>query len=244
MPKHSGESALSVNSMRRIFGWSLLSVIVTLMMPGCNNGFGAFQIGVGNTPNQPPLAAFRVLGQYGMQFSALVSDADVSWNVNGAIPMNIIVINNQSLPGCTCSPVRMIATKQSPGKGILSLQLTLGFVVRQIASTSDPYGVATLQNNLEIPGFKPPPPLASPDVRLFIRGPLSERFSGLFEDSKSAFILDDRAPALFLFDHPDGPVDASVTQIQHFGPLDIDLLFNGALVAHAVGGPTVVLRQP
>ena len=231
--------------MRRIFGGSLLGVILTLMLPGCNNGFGAFQVGVGNTPNQPPLAAFRILGQFGMQFSAVVSDADESWSVNGAVPMNIIVINNQSVAGCTCSPVRIIATKQSGSNGILSLQLTLGFTVRDIASTSEPYGVVTLQNNPRTPGFAPPPLMSGPDVRLFIRGPITERFSGLFEDSQNAFILDDRAPALVLFDHPNGLVDASVTQIQtHLGPLDIDLLFNGAVVAHAIGGPTIIIRQP
>jgi hypothetical protein len=250
MPEYSGWPTLSIKSMRRamlsILRWAVAAVVLTQILPGCNNGFGAFQLGVGNTPNRPPLAAFRVLGQFGMQFSALVSDADESWNVSGAIPMNVIIINNQSVPGCTCSPVRMIATKQSPGNGILSIQLTLGFQVRSIASTSDPFGVASLQNNLKTPGFEPPPPLATgtDDVRLFIRGPITERFSGLFEDSTTAFLLDDRAPALFLFDHPDGAVDASVTQIQNLGPLDIDLLLGGAVVAHEVGGPTVNIRQP
>ncbi|HVN27896.1 MAG TPA: hypothetical protein VMT64_05385 [Candidatus Binataceae bacterium] len=234
------------SSMRRALCWTLLGLVMVLAPAGCNNGFGAFQVGVGNTPNRPPLAAFRILGQYGMQFSAVVSDADVSWNVSGAVPMNIIVINNQTNPVCACSPVRVIATKQSAGNGILSIQLTVGFKVRSIASTSAPYGVATLQNNANSPGSKTPPPLvpAEDDVRLFIRGPITERFSGLFEDSQTAFILDDRAPALFLFDSPQGPVDASVTQIQNLGPLDIDLLLGGAVVAHAIGGPTVVIHQP
>ena len=236
--------------MRRVIlsmvRWALAAVVLTQILPGCNNGFGAFELGVGNTPNRPPLTAFRVLGQYGMQFSAVVSDADQSWNITGAIPLNIIIINNPPVAECTCSPVRMIATKQSAGNGILSLQLTVGFKVRSVSSTSDPYGVATLQNNLMTPGFDAPPPVVSPqaDVRLFIRGPLTERFSGLFEDSTTAFILDDRAPALILFDHPDGAVDASVTQIQNIGPLDIDLLFGGAVVVHKIGGPTVIIRQP
>jgi len=227
----------------------LAAVVLTQILPGCNNGFGAFQIGVGNTPNQPPLAAFRILGKYGLQFSAVVSDADETWNVRGSVPMNVIIINNQPVPGCTCSPVRMIATKQSAGNEILSVQLTLGFTVRDIASTSAPYGVVSIQNNLKTPGFEPPPVVAGtengpPDVRLFIRGAITERFSGLFEDSKTAFILDDRAPAMVLFDHPNGNVDASVTQIQNLGPLDIELFFNGGVVAHEVGGPTVIIRQP
>ncbi len=206
-------------------------------MSGCNNGFGAFQAGVGNTPNKPPLSAFRILGQSGLQFSALISDANSSWQIGGAVPMNIIIVNNQT-------PVRMIATKQSPGNGILSLQLTLGFAVQSVSSTATPFGTASIQNNPSRPGFDPPPALANPDVRLFIKGPASERFSGLFEDRNTAFILSDRVPALVLFDHPDGAVDASITQIQNLGPFNIDLLFNGGVVAHATGGPTVVIRQP
>jgi hypothetical protein len=211
--------------------------MLALIVAGCNQGLGAFQAGVGNTPNQPPLSAFRVLGQFGMQFTALVSDQNATWQVSGAIPMNIIIVNN-------LTPVRMIATKLAPGNGILSLQLTLGFTVLDVSSTSEPFGTASIQNNLFHPGFAPPPPPASPDVRLFIKGPLSERFSGLFEDTTTAFILSDRAPALVLFDNPNGAVDATITQIQNMGPFNIDLILNGGVVNHVKGSPTVVIRQP
>src|ERR1019366_36804 len=157
--------------------------------------------------------------------------------ISGAVPLNVIIVNNQT-------PVRLIATKQSGGNGILSLQLTLGFTVQDVSSTNDPYGTASIQNNPAHPGFAPPPPLANPDVRLFVKGPLSERFSGLFEDKATAFILSDRAPALVLFDHPDGAVDATLSQIQNLGPFNVDLLFNGSVVAHVRGGPTVTIRQP
>jgi hypothetical protein len=177
------------------------------------------------------------LGEPGLQFSALVSDAKFTWQIRAAVPISIVIVNNQT-------PVRMIATKQSAGSGILSLQLTLGFQVLDIASTSDPYGTASLQNSPNHPGFAPPPPPANPDVRLFVKGPLNERFSGLFEDRNTAFVLSDRAPTLVLFDSPDGAVDATVTQIQNLGPFNVDLLFNGAVVAHARGGPTVTIRQP
>lgn len=220
---------------RRVSVWAW--ALAALLLPGCNQGFGAFQSGVGNTPNKPPLAAIRILGQIGLQFSALVYDAESSWQINGAIPMNVIIVNNQT-------PVKLIATKQAGGSGILSLQLTLGFTVKDIASTDEPYGTVSLQNSPTNPGFAPPPAQANPDVRLFIKGPLSERFQGLFEDKATAFILSDRAPALVLFDHPDGAVDASVSQIQNLGPLNIDLLLNGTVVAHVSGGPTVVIRQP
>jgi hypothetical protein len=217
---------------------ALAGAILALILPGCNSsGFGAFQQGVGNTPDKPPLAAFRILGEPGLQFSAQVSDDRSTWQIRGAIPMSIVIVNNQT-------PVRMIATKQSGGSGILSLQLTTGFTVVDISSTSEPYGTASLQNNPSHPGSAPPPPPASPDVRLFVKGPLTERFSGIFEDQSTAFVLSDRAPTLVLFDSPDSAVDATVTQVQSLGPFNIDLLLDGVVVAHVSGSPTVTIRQP
>ena len=219
-------------------GLALTSLLAfAAAVPGCSNGLGAFQTGVGSTPNRPPLAAFRVLGETGLEFAAIISDDGATWQVQGSVPMNIVIVNNTT-------PVRMIATKLSADTGILSLQLTLGFVVRQTSSTNDPYGTASLQSSPTHPGFAPPPPLANPDIRLYVRGPLTERFSGIFEDSQQIFILSDRAPAIFLFEQPNGAVDASLTQIQNLGPFSVDLLVNGAVVATAHGGPTVTLRQP
>jgi len=248
MPGDVGESALNgVHLMRRAMRSALLlllaGVIAAPIVSGCNNGFGAYQIGVGNTPNKAPLSAFRILGQPGTQFSAVVSASDSTWYVQGAIPMNIILIDTPVISG-VATPVRVVATKQSPGNGILSIQLTVGFTVRSVSSTNEPYGTTSLQSFPNRPGSQPPPPLANPDVRLFVKGPLTERFSGLFEDKNNAYTLDDRAPALVLFDHPDGAVDATLTQIQNLGPFNVDLLFNGAVVAHAHGGPTIIIRQP
>lgn len=221
---------------RSLHQWMLM-VAALLLVTGCNSGFGAFQEGVGDTPNKPPLAALRVLGQPGLQFSAMVSDANATWEVRAAVPLSVVIVNNTT-------PVRMIATKQSGGSGLLSLQLTSGFTVVSISSTSEPYGTAWLQNNPDRPGSEAPPPAANPDVRLFVKGPLSERFAGLFEDSENGYEISDRAPTLFLFDSPDGAVDATVTQIQDLGPFELELLFNGVIVAQERGGPTVTIRQP
>jgi hypothetical protein len=217
--------------------WAPMGAALLLLMPGCNGGFGAFQQGVGNTPNQPPLSAFRILGEPGLQFTAEVSDADATWEVRGAIPLSVVIVNN-------VTPVRMIATKLSGDNGILSIQLTEGFVVENVSSTADPYGSAMLQNNPDHPGGAPPPLAASPDLRMFVKGPPTERFAGLFEDRKQGFEISDRAPTLFLFDNPDGAVDATITQIQDLGPFDVDLLLGGVVVAHESGGPTIVIRQP
>ncbi len=56
--------------------------------------------------------------------------------------------------------------------------------------------------------------------------------------------MSDRAPTMVLFENPDGAVDATLNQIQNLGPFNVDLLFNGGVVAHATGGPTVTIRQP
>jgi hypothetical protein len=231
--------SISMRVVTKCFrGLALTSLLAfAAAVPGCSNGLGAFQSGVGNTAKRPPQSAFRVLGETGLEFAAIISDADATWQIQGTVPMNVVIVNNTT-------PVRMIATKLSADAGILSLQLTLGFLVKQISSTNDPYGTATLQSSPLHPGFAPPPPPASPDIRLYVRGPLTERFSGLFEDSKQAFIISDRAPAIFLFDQPSGAVNASLSQIQDLGPFSVDLLVDGAIVATAHGGPTVTIRQP
>ncbi len=208
-------------------------------LTGCSQGLGAFEQGVGNTPNRPPGTAFRVLGQRGLQFSAIVWDTQSTWQVQGSVPFNVIVVHNTT-------PIKMIATKLSGGNGIMSLQLTINSTVVQIASTVAPFGSAVLQSRTlaAINGFAPPPPPANPDVRLFVKGPLSERFSGLIEDTSEGFLVSDRVPALFLYDQPDGAVDATLDQIQTLGPFNADLILNGVVVDHATGQPTVTLRQP
>src|SRR5262245_3030228 len=86
-------------------GLLALLLAMTLGLPSCG-GVGAFNTGVGDTPNLPPQSAFRVLGQVGMQFTALVSDARFSWSIQGSIPLSVIIVNNTT-------PVRMTVTKLS-----------------------------------------------------------------------------------------------------------------------------------
>lgn len=232
----------SIRTASRYLRQWMLGVVLgflSIRLAGCSGGIGAFQAGVGNTPNRPPGTAFRVLGQVGMPFSAILSDSTNSWQIQGAVPLNIILVNQAAF-----APTRLIATKQSAGNGILSLQLTVGFTIRTISSTSEPYGTATLQSAPAEPGFAPPPPLANPDVRLLVKGPLTERFSGLFEDRIQGHILSDRAPALVLFEQPNGPVDATLSQIQNLGPFDVVLILNGVQIGPEVhGGPTVTIRE-
>jgi hypothetical protein len=75
-------------------------------------------------------------------------------------------------------------------------------------------------------------------------GPAGERFQGLIEDSKIGYIVNQRVPALFLFDTPNGKIDGQFTQIQSFGPFAINMSYNGIVVATAHGFPFVIIRQP
>jgi hypothetical protein len=204
---------------------------------GCNQNLGQYATSPGNTPNRPPETSIRVLGQQGTPFSALIFDTQSSWLIQGTIPLSVVVINGTA-------PVKMIATKLAAGNATMSLQLTEGYTVKEISSTTEPFGTASLQTGATAPGFSPPPPPANPDVRYYVKGPLGERFSGLIEDESRGYTISDRAPTVYLFESPSGKTDGQFNQIQDFGPFEVDIVINGALVATAEGGPSLSIRQP
>lgn len=199
----------------------------------CNNSLGGFSGAVGNTPNVPAVASYKVLGTTGEPFTAIVTNKRSAWQVSGNVPMDITVVNN-------FTPNHMVATKQSGDAGLLSLQLLSGAKVVDVASTSAPFGNVSVQSGKP----KKVPPPANPDLEIFVSGPAGERFSALIEDSKKGFFVDDRAPALYLFDTPNGSVTGTFDQIQNFGPFEIAMTLNGLLVATATGAPHVVIMQP
>ena len=199
----------------------------------CNNSLGGFSGSVGNTPKGPPISQFKILGTEGEPFSAVVSDARSSWQVSGTVPMEVAIVNN--LP-----PDLMIATKQSGDSGILSIELINGARVVDVASTTQPFGSVSVQSGKP----KGPAPGANPDLRIFVSGPAGERFTSLIEDLSKGFVLDNRAPSLFLFDSPNGTVTGTFDQVQNFGPFEISMFLNGTLVATASGGPHVVIQEP
>lgn len=226
-----------VRSWIRFCSGILAGAILLAGAAGCNQGFGAYSLGVGNTPNKPPGTSFRVLGDVGTPFSAIIYDATSSWTLQGVIPEDVIVVNANL-------PIEMIVTKQAAGNQLLSVELTVGFTVSEAASTSAPFGTATVQTGVAHPGFAAPPPKADPDIRFFVKGPMNERFTGMVEDTQQGYIISDRAPALFLFNQPVGKVDGIFNQIQNFGPFVVDLIINGQVVASATGGPTLSIKQP
>jgi hypothetical protein len=214
-------------------GLGVVSAWLAVAVAACNSGLGGFSGSVGNTPAVQPLTSFRVLGNPGTPFSAVISDARSSWSVKGAIPMDLVIIN-------TLQPTRLVATKLASDASLMSLDILSGTVIKELSSTNAPFGTASVQVGT-LTSIAPP---ANPDVRIFVIGPATELFRGLVEDTQIGFEVTDRAPALFLFDQPDGSVDGLFSQLQNFGAFKVNLTFNGGVVATTSGGPVVSIKQP
>ncbi len=211
-----------------------LCCLLAAGMPACNNstGFGGF---VGNTPNTNEQILFKVLGTKGTPFTLLINDQNVSWNVRGTVPMQIAVVNG-------VLPVRMLATKLASDNSLLSVQITQGFKIRTVSSTSQPYGTVSVQTSGNQDNSVPP--AAFPDVRIFVRGSLGERMQALIEDQQVGFVFQTIAPTLFLFESPSGKVDGQFNQKNSLGPIIVNMTYNGGLVATESGEPFVLIRQP
>jgi hypothetical protein len=220
----------------RLTHTALGAVLIALAVAigACQNSLGGFSGAVGNTPPTNPEESFRVLGNPGTAFTATISDTRQSWTVQGAIPMSIVIVNNSP-------PVRLLATKLANDNTLLSLNIISGVKLLSYASTTQPFGTAAVQTGAQLKEFAP---RANPDVRIAVTGPAGELFQGLVEDRNTGFQVQQRAPAIILFDSPNGSVNAIFFQQQNFGSFDINLTFNGGVVAHATGGPTVTIKQP
>ena len=216
--------------------WSAAAALC-LILAACNNslsGFGGF---VGNTPNVPPETGFKVLGNVGTPFTLTISNANSTWVVPGTIPLNAWIANNQT-------PCRMIATKLSNDNSLMSLEIDRGGAIISLSSSNAPFGVVSIQTGGTLNTLSP---LAIPDVRIYVNGPFGQRFQALVEDSKVGFITNTRAPAVFLFDNPDGKIDGQFQQTQNFGSFASNITTgpNGTnVVTTQSGGPFIIIRQP
>jgi hypothetical protein len=223
--------------MSRAMLW-LLAVVLCVASAACNNSLGGFGGFVGNTPPVPPSTGFKVLGNVGTQFTLTISNANSSWLVPGAIPLNVWIVNNTT-------PVRMIATKLANNNSLMSLEIDNGGAILSLQSTTAPYGVVSVQT----PGgtLTTLAPQAIPDLRIYVNGPLGQRFQALVEDRTTGFVTNTRAPAVFLFDGPNGTVDGQFQQTQNFGVFSIAMTSGVGgtdVIATASGGPFVVIKQP
>ena len=199
----------------------------------CNNQTG-FSGSVGNTPNGPPLTSYDILGTVGTPFTAIVSNARSSWVLQGNVPLSVVICNN-------LLPARIVATKATSDSSLLSLEIINGFRVFDLESTSAPFGNVSVQAGGTLSAISSP---ASPDLRIFVAGPLNSRYTALVEDITTGFVIDARAPTLILFDTPDGKVDATFFGGQDYGSFNLNMTLNGAVVATVVQGPNATIREP
>ena len=79
-------------------------------------------------------------------------------------------------------------------------------------------------------------------MRFFVKGPTTELFDALVEDTEEGQILEARAPALILFDTPVGRVDATFSAVELLGGFAVDLTVNGGLVEAASAGTSLTMR--
>jgi len=215
-------------STRKSRGPALL-YLCCLLIAACG-GIGG-TIGGGQIPFE---TRFRIVGTPRTPFHGVISDTVASWEFSGVIPLSVAILNNQP-------PVRMIAYKLTGDSSLMSVEVISGDTIEQITSTSEPFGSAVVQTGV-LPVLAPP---AAPDTRFFLKGQTSQYFQGLIEDQNLGVSLGDIAPTLFLFEQPDGKVDGNFQQLgTNYGPLIVDLLVGGKLVAHASGDPTVSVREP
>jgi hypothetical protein len=211
------------------------------LLAGCG-GFGSTNTtNPGSTPNIPQQTSFRIVGDLGTPFVATVSDGRSSWVVFGAIPTSIVIVNDTP-------PDRILVTKLSNDTRLLSLEIVTGFSVELLSSTVDNYGSAVGAVNtgkIGLTSFAPP---ASPDVRFYVNGPAIEIFDALIEDQTQANVVQTRAPAVLLFDSPNGGgsgrVDGIFTAVSFFGPFDINMTVNGTIVDSLIGGTSGSVKFP
>jgi hypothetical protein len=225
---------LRANSIGRGAFAALLS---GLLMTSCGGFGGTNTTNPGSTPNISAQTSFRIVGVVGTPFSAKISDSRSTWNIQGVVPLSIVIVNNSP-------PIRISVNKLVNDNSLISLEVINAFSVEQLASSTDTFGVA-VGNFGKVTNFAPP---AFPDVRFFVKGPYTELFDALIEDTEHGEIVEARAPALLLFDSPAGGngarVDATFTAVQLFGGFAIDLIYNGALVKSVSAGTTAILKFP
>ena len=212
---------------------ALLVAVAVSALAACQTGNTGSP---GNTPNIAPQSSYRVVGDVGTPFQALISDSRSSWQVSATIPMNIVIVNDSP-------PDRILVTKLTNDHRMLTLQLIQGFTVGTIDSTVSNFGTAVGNIGGTLRTFANP---ASPDVRFFVKTPLAGTFTGLIEDESLSNALESRVPAIILFDHPNngksGRVDGVFNQVAFIGVLDVDLVINGQLVQAASGGNSVTVK--
>ena len=225
----------------------LLRVVIVAAWAGLAGCGGAFGVGnstsPGSTPNIAAQTSYRIVGTVGTPFVATISDARSSWQVHGTVPLSIVIVQDKP-------PERVLVTKTVGDHSLVSIEITTGFSVKLLASTSDPFGTAVGGvnqggGNGALLALAPP---ADPDVRFFVKSPYVNVYNALIEDQTHGEVVQSRVPSLILFDSPNngasGRVDGIFNEVNFLGPFAIDLIFNGAVVKSSAGGTSATLKFP
>ncbi len=180
-----------------------------------------------------PQTSFQILGDAGTPFTAVISDTNVSYTINGVVPLSVVLVNSHP-------PIRMEATKLMNSSALLSLEIVFGNTIEQISSTQAPFGSVSVQTGTLNAMAQP----ATYDVRFMVNQPAGQPFQSLIEDTSNGFETAATAPALLLFEGASGRVDGQFQQLTREGSFDIDLLINGAFVANVTGQSNVTIKSP
>jgi hypothetical protein len=228
-----------LNSLR-LLGCCLLTGVTLTALGGCQQGTTGSP---GNTPNIPPQSSYRIVGDVGTPFRAIVSDTRSSWQLSGTVPTAIAIVNDEP-------PDRISVTKTSNDGRLLSIQLIQGFTISTLASTVSNFGTAV--GGIVAPGgvggplssFANP---ASPDVRFIVKLPTEGVFNALIEDQSKSYALESPVATVILFDSPNGGksgrVDGEFQQPFFTGSFEVDLRINGQVVQSGSGGTVAVQGQ-
>jgi hypothetical protein len=211
-------------------------VILACYATACGGGaFGtANPTAPGNTSKAVAEQALWVLGTPGTPFQAVLTDTEQSWTFRGVVPQMSVIVNPS--PG-----VQMTVTKLSNDSSLMTTELITANILVAEASTTDPFGTIVVQTFGGVPGIAP---RANPDYRFFMKGPSNGLLNGLVEDLTISYVFEARAPALFMFAHPDGRVDAVINSVDEAGEILVDALSGNAPIVEQSGGPRVLIKFP
>jgi hypothetical protein len=223
--------------MRHFVQTLLMSVIgaaIAVGVAACNNQTG-FSGSVGNTPNGPKLPSFQILGTTGTPFTATIQDTRSFWTFQGNVPLSVAIVNPPS------NEAQMTVTKTASDNSLLSAEIITGNHVKDLQQTMAPFGTVTVQIGMQTAA----PNAATPDLRIFLFGPLNVRYQALVEDINTGFIVQARAPTLIVFDTPNGKVDATFFGPNNHTTFTANMTFNGEVVVPTFSkGPNLTIRQP
>jgi hypothetical protein len=222
----------TLNSLR-LLGCAILTGAAIVTLGGCNTENTGSP---GSTPVIPQQSSYNILGNIGTPFRAVVSDARSSWQLSGTIPTNIAIVNDRP-------PDRIVVTKLSNDSQLLSIQVIQGFTIGTLASTVGNFGTAVGSTGGTLPAIGIP---AAPDVRFYVKTPVSGVYTALIEDETASYAVEMRIPSVILFDSPNGGksgrVDGVFTQPSFTGQFDVDLMINGQVVQSATGGTMIAIH--